>query len=54
MRNEEKSVRSEADNYIVEPIETVDGEIRLKKYIKLKMVGSGSYSKCYLVQNTDS
>lgn len=32
----------------------MDGEIRIKKYAKIKIVGSGSYSKCYLVKNTDS
>lgn len=32
----------------------MDGETRIKRYIKLKLVGSGSYSKCYLVKNMDS
>jgi serine/threonine protein kinase len=32
----------------------VDGQIRIKKYIIIQPVGSGSYSKCYLVKNTDS
>lgn len=40
--------------YIDEPIKTVDGEIALKRYLIVKQVGSGSYSKCYLVQNQNS
>lgn len=40
--------------FIEESIQTVDGAVRIKKYAKLKVVGSGSYSKCYLVKNTDS
>lgn len=39
---------------IEEPIETVDGVARIKRYVQLRVVGSGSYSKCYLVKNMDS
>lgn len=42
------------ERFIEEPIRTVDGEVRIKKYLQVKLVGSGSYSKCYLVKNTDS
>lgn len=30
------------------------GETREKKYIKIKPIGHGSYSKCFLVQNSTS
>ena len=40
--------------YIHEPIKMVDGKVKIKKYIKIKEVGAGSYSKCFLVRNTDS
>ena len=53
--SESRPKSSSADNrYILEPIKTVEGEIRMKKYAKLKVVGQGSYSKCFLVKNTES
>lgn len=44
----------QAYEYIEEPVRTVVGEVFMKRYLKLKVVGSGSYSKCYLVKNADS
>jgi serine/threonine protein kinase len=32
----------------------VDGELHIKKYQKIKLVGEGSYSKCYLVKTLNS
>jgi serine/threonine protein kinase len=32
----------------------VDGELHMKKYQKLRLVGEGSYSKCYLVKTSNS
>ena len=32
----------------------MDGEVRIKRYVLIQTVGSGSYSKCYLVKNVDS
>ena len=32
----------------------MNGETHLKRYKKIKKVGEGSYSKCYLVQTVGS
>ncbi len=40
----------EAVDWIEEPIFTVNGQRMLKRYRKLKIVGEGSYSKCWLVK----
>ena len=44
----------QAYEYIEEPVRTVVGEVSMKRYLKLKLVGSGTYSKCYLVKNAHS
>ena len=45
VRQEEK-----VSDWIEEPIYTVNGQRMLKRYKKLKLVGEGSYSKCWLVK----
>ena len=40
--------------FINEPVQTVNGEILVKKYLRVKEVGRGAYSRCYLVRNVDS
>lgn len=50
--SEEAKVSLVDNRYILEPIQTVEGEQRIKKYAKIKVVGQGSYSKCFLVKNS--
>jgi len=44
----------EKEEMIEEPICTVNGETIIKKYRKIKKVGEGSYSQCFLVQTNNS
>lgn len=37
------------DNFIEEPIQTVDGGTIIKRYKKLTQLGSGSFSSCWKV-----
>lgn len=46
--------RIDEEDYICEPVSRVGGESFIKKYKKLKMIGSGTFSRCYLVQSVDS
>ena len=52
--NKSQKRQEEDSKYIREPIKTVNGQVKIKKYLKIKEVGSGSYSNCYLVRNIDS
>lgn len=42
------------DEFIQEPICTVNGQQLMKRYRKVKSVGEGSYSKCWLVKTEGS
>ena len=43
-----------SEDFIEEPICTVNGQQLMKKYRKIKTVGEGSYSKCWLVKTEGS
>ena len=47
-------MKSEESEWIEEAICAVNGQRMLKRYRKLKVVGEGSYSKCWLVQTDNS
>ena len=54
MKRKSTKKEIEENKFILEPVTTVDGKITKKRYEKIKEVGSGSYSRCYLVRNFNS